>query len=258
MTLPLFTRALARTPAKSIAEGLTTQQIGTPDIQRTLQQYHGYLDALRQCGLQVDVLPADEHFPDGHYVEDAAIVYRDMAFITRPGAPERAGEPLAIAENLRHLRQIHIQGDDAVLDGGDVLFCADRVLIGIGTRTNAAGAHQLTQALHTVDSQLRVDCVPFQGVLHLKTGLTELAPNVLVYHPAMQIDYALDFAEVIELPLEEGYAANTLPINGTLLIPAGFPTILREAERHYTHIIRLEMDEFQKMDGSLTCLSLRY
>ncbi len=258
MTLPPFTHALARMPASTIAEGLTTQQLGTPDIQHTIQQYHSYLDALRQCGLQVDVLPADEHFPDGHYVEDAAIIYHDMAFITRPGAPERAGEPVAIAEKLRHLRQIHIQGDDAVLDGGDVLFCADRVLIGIGTRTNAAAAQQLRQALHTVDSTLRVDCVPFWGVVHLKTGLTELAPNVLVYNPAMQMDYALDFAEVVELPLAEGYAANTLPVNATLLVAAGFPTILQEAERHYTHIIPLEMDEFQKMDGSLTCLSLRY
>ena len=220
-TLPPFQYALARRPANSIASGLTTADIGVPDYIRTMQQYDTYIEAIKQCGLEVTVLPADEQCPDGHYVEDAAIIFRDMVFFCHSGAPQRQGESSAIAKSLKHLRCVYITGDDAFIDGGDVLFCADRVLIGLSERTTKPGAEQLKAALQSVQSDLKVDFVNFDGVLHLKSGITELAPGVLVKSPLMQTDYVVETAETIVLPPEESYAADVLPINDTLLIPAG-------------------------------------
>lgn len=258
MTLPPFTRILARRPADNFADGLTTVDLGQPNIALAMQQYDYYLDALRDCGLDVTVLPPDDRFPDGHFVEDPIVIFRDMAFLCRSGAGSRRGEPQSLAQHLSHLRQIAIQGDDAFIDGGDVLFCADRVLIGISERTNIAGASQLRDALLTVQADLYVEFVPFSGVLHLKSGLTELAPNVLLHDPKMKLESPITFAEVIDLPADEGYAADVMPVNDSIFIPKGYPTVRTLAERYYDPVVALDMSEFQKMDGGLTCLSLRY
>jgi dimethylargininase len=252
-----FNRALVRTPLANLGDGLTTQELGAPDFDLALRQYNAYVETLKICGLQILPLPGDPAYPDGHFVEDAAILYGEFAVITQPGAPERFGEPQAIAEALRHKNPIFMTGD-ARLDGGDVLFCVDRVLVGLGKRTNRAGAEQLRSALQDFDSKVKVDFVPFAGMLHLKSGLTELAPNVLLLSPELRIDYPLDFAEVVTVPQSESYATNVLPINDSILIIDGFPTVSALAAKHYKQIYALDMTEFRKMDGSLTCLSLRY
>ncbi len=260
MTLPPFTRILARRPAPNMADGLTTQTgLGPPDVEKAMQQYDAYINALHGCGLDVTVLPADERFPDGHFVEDAAVVFRNMAFICRSGAESRSGEAEEIAGHLQHLQVVRMKGGDGLLDGGDVLFCADRVLIGLSERTNRDGAEQLGAVLCSVQSGLRVDIVTFSGVLHLKTAINELAPGVMVLGPGMQTDYDLSFAETVVLPPEEAYASNLVPINDRLFVAAGnYPTVMALAEKHYTDIVALEMTEFEKMDGGLSCLSLRY
>lgn len=259
MTLPPFTRALTRRPAHNAADGITSStHLGAPDMHLMQQQYAGYLDALKQCGLEITTLPADDRYPDGHFVEDPAVIFHDMVFISRPGAGARQGEETAIAEELSHLHHVYLQGDDATLEGGDVLFCADRALIGLSERTNRAGAEQLKAALQSMQADLRVDFVPFSGVLHLKTGITELAPGVLVRSPLMQTDYDFSFADAVLLPQQQAYAADVLPINDALMIPAGFPIVAELGAKHYETVIALEMSEFEKMDGGLTCLSLRY
>lgn len=261
MILPPFTRVLARRPAQNMADGLTTQtQLGKPDVAKALAQYDEYVGAFHDLGLQVTVLPPDERFPDGHFIEDPVVVFRDMAFICRSGAKPRAAEGEAVAKYLSNLNQVTIQGDEGLVDGGDILFCSDRVLIGLSNRTNREGAEQLASALRQVQANLRVDIVRFESVLHLKTGINELAPGVLVLSPEIQTDYDLSFAETVILPSSEAYAANLVPVNGTLLIAAGFPEALEIAQRYYANdrIVQLEMSEFQKMDGGLSCLSLRY
>jgi len=252
-----FTQALCRRPAKTVAEGLTTQDMGKPDLARTMAQYDNYVEALRACGVSVMTLPADAAYPDGHYVEDTAVLYGDLVVITQPGHASRRHEPRAIANALPQENCVVMNGD-AYLDGGDVLFCADRVLIGLSSRTNRAGAEQLRNALCDYDSSLKVEFVPVSGVLHLKTGMSELTPGVLLHSLDMQTAHDFSFAEVVTLSPEEGYAANVLPVNGAVFIPKGFPTVQKLAEKYYSHVVELDMSEFEKMDGSLTCLSLRY
>ncbi len=140
-----------------------------------------------------------------------------------------------------------------------MLFTTSRVLIGLSRRTNLEGARQLSTILRKINPALKVDTVPFEGLLHLKSGLSELAPGVLVRSPLLQTDYDFSFADVTVLPPEESYAANLVPINDTLLMARGdYPTLLELARQHYDKVIQLDMTEFQKMDGGLSCLSLRY
>ena len=253
-----FTRALMRRPAPNFADGVTTSShLGTPDYKSALQQYDTYVQAIRDCGLAVTVLPADERFPDGHFVEDPFVVYRDMAFLCRSGVASRRDEGESIKPHLSDLRTVE-PASEARIDGGDVLFCADRVLVGISQRTSYAGYDALRETLQSVRSDIRVDPVPFSGVLHLKSGLTELAPGVLIRDPALETDYDLSWAEVVELPPEEGYAADVMPVNETLFIADGCPQAYCDATRFCAHVVPLDMSEFVKMDGGLTCLSLRY
>ncbi|MBL8163480.1 MAG: amidinotransferase [Anaerolineae bacterium] len=252
-----FTHALVRYPTPQMGAGLTTQSLGAPDFERALSQYNAYLEALRACGLAVQALDGDAAFPDGHFVEDTAVIYEHVTVITQPGAPERLGEIQSIGAALAQRQPVFISGDGRV-DGGDVLFCADRVLIGLSERTNLVGAEQLRAALVQSNSSVVVDFVPVRGVLHLKTGITELAPGILLRSPFFETDYHFDFAETFLLPVHEAHGANVLPINDALLIMRGYPTVRAFAQQHYENVIELDMSEFAKMDGSLTCLSLRY
>lgn len=256
--LPHFTCALMRRPADNFAQGLTSSaNLGAPDYALALKQHDAYAQALRDCGLEVTILPPDERFPDGHFVEDPFVIFRDLAFHCRSGAPSREHEGESLKPHLAHL-QIVEPPPAARIDGGDVLFCADRVLVGISARSNGAGFEALRAALRAVKRDIRVEPVAFSGVLHLKSGLTELAPGVLIRDPALQTEYNLGWAQLIDLPPEEGYAADVMPVNDTLLIAANCPAAFAAASQHWDRVITLDLSEFVKMDGGLTCLSLRY
>ena len=256
--LPRFTRALTRRPAPNFADGITeSAHLGAPDYDKALRQYDAYLAALEDCGLRVTALPGDERFPDGHFVEDPFVIFRGLAFHCRSGAASRRGEGESLKAHLSDLRILEAPAD-ARIDGGDVLFCADRVLVGISGRTNRAGWRALRAALRIAQPDIRVDAVPMRGMLHLKSGLTELAPGVLIHCPLLQLDYDLSWARVIALPPEEAHAADVMPLNDALVIAAGCPLALAAAKKVCSRVIALDMSEFIKMDGGLTCLSLRY
>ena len=256
--LPPFTRALLRRPAANFAHGITAAaHLGAPDFDRAIRQYESYVKALEDCGLSVTVLGADEHFPDGHFVEDPFVIFRDLAFHCRSGASARQGEGESLKPHLSDLRLVEAPAE-ARIDGGDVLFCADRVLVGLSRRTNLAGYAALRSALRSVQTNIKVEAVHFSGVLHLKSGLTELAPSLLIRGPALKTDHDLSWARVITLPPEEGYAADVMPVNGTVFVAAHCPVAFKAASKYCDQVIALDMSEFVKMDGGLTCLSLRY
>ncbi|KXK52577.1 MAG: hypothetical protein H3C32_04610 [Anaerolineae bacterium] len=258
--LPPMSRVLARKPARTFADGITTRgHLGIPTYEATIRQFDAYLDAIRSRGLAITTLAADDRYPDGHYTEDTAVLFGDTAFICRPALANRRGEEAAVAEALAGLNIIRAVGDDVAIEGGDVLFCADRVLIGLSRRTNRAGADQLAAAIRSTLGPVRIDYVPVENVLHLKTGLTELAPGILLHDPAMKLSEPIPSVQIVTLPPDEGYAASVLPIDDeTILIAKGYPAVQALAEQHYANVIALEMSEFEKMDGGLTCLSLRY
>ncbi len=249
-----FTHALVRKPAPTFAQGLTTAQLGPPDYARALAQHEAYCEALRTAGLELIALEPDPAFPDSCFVEDTAVLTEHTAIIARPGAPSRQGEEAAIEQVLSAFRQIRRIHPPGTLDGGDVLQVGRTFFIGLSKRTNAHGAQQLARILESEGYRVRM--VPVEGVLHLKTGLTALDERHFVGNAYFA--RTLTELDIFALPQSEAYAANCLPINEHLLIPEGYPTVRAFAQRLNENILEVPMSEFARMDGGLTCLSLRW
>lgn len=255
-----FSTALARTPSNTFAQGLTSASLGKPDLDTVLAQHRAYCSALRDAGLDVTLLAADEAFPDSTFVEDTAIVARGRAIVTRPGAPSRAGETAAIraalAERFEGLASIELPG---TVDGGDVCESDDRVFVGISHRTNREGGEQLAAWLrHDGIETVFVDIRDLDVVLHLKSGMSYLGDGIYVVDDALRARLPLDGADVIVPAAEEAYAANCVRANGIVLFPAGYPRLQADVERRGLRVVSLDVSEYRKMDGGLSCLSIRY
>ena len=246
--------AILRHPASTFASGITTANLGQPDYEKALEQHRAYCAALRQCGLQLILLDPDERYPDGCFVEDTAIVTEELVILCRPGAASRRGEVAAVAEVLAEYRPLATIKPPGTVDGGDILRVDNHFYIGRSERTNAEGARQLAGILS--EGGFTSSEIPVRSVLHLKTGATYIGKNTF-----LSIDeFAGRFAsgQVIQVEEEEAYAANCLLVNGTVLAPAGFPKVKGQIAALGYPIIEVEMSEFQKMDGGITCLSLAF
>jgi dimethylargininase len=250
-----FTRAIARQPATNASEGLTTAGLGPPDSERMLAQHRDYVRILESLGLKVTVLDSDEHFPDGCFVEDSAVVTREVAVITRSGAPSRRGEEVAIEPLLAAHRPIARIVAPGSVDGGDVLVMGERVLIGLSTRTNDEGARQLTDILEAGG----MHCITLAtgGGLHLKSSVNALGDDRLLVTQEFSECTELSGFERVRIPADESYAGNSLWVNDYVIVPAGFPVTRELIERIGIETIETQVSEFRKMDGGLTCLSIR-
>jgi dimethylargininase len=255
-----FTRAIVRPPSSNFADGLTSAALGTPDFVLALEQHAQYCDALERVGLELVRLPEDAAHPDATFVEDTAILSVSCNVLTRPGASSRAGEVTAIRAALASLdiKPTAIESP-GTLDGGDICEAGEHFFIGISQRTNWEGAAQLaafvTRAGYT-SSCIDVRAVP--GILHLKSGIASLGDERIVAIDSL-IDYpALKNHEIVRVPPGEEYAANCVRVNEHVLMAAGFPGMQHTLEQLGYDLIVLDMSEFQKMDGGLSCLSLRF
>jgi dimethylargininase len=246
--------AITRKPGINFSKGITNADLGLPDYIKASAQHTAYIAALEQCGLTVITLEADERFPDGCFVEDTAVVTPEIAVISRPGADTRRDEIISMEEQFaRHRPVVHITAP-GTLEGGDVFQTGTSVFIGIGNRTNEAGAAQLAAYLEPFGYACYF--VPVKTVLHLKTGITPIGNNRLISIPELAGHPSFNPFEVITAAPEEHYAANCLLVNDTLIIPAGFPILKSILTEQGDHFIEVEMTEFEKMDGGLTCLSV--
>lgn len=259
-THPSFARAIVCTPAANFAAGLTSVDLGTPDYACALQQHAAYCRALAACGLQLTVLPADERFPDSTFVEDTAILTTHGALLTRPGAASRSGEVdvmrAALAAFFPELPTIEAPG---ALDGGDICETGSHFLIGISARTNAEGAAQLARWLAGQGcTSATIDIRDTPGILHLKSGIAYIGDNRLVVIDALADHPALARYEQVRVDPEEAYAANCIRVNDRLFAPAGYPQLAARLRGLGYTLVELDMSEFRKMDGGLSCLSLRF
>jgi dimethylargininase len=256
----LLTKAIVRTPSANFAAGLTSVDLGKPDHDVALRQHAAYCEALQSCGLDLIGLPPDELHPDSTFVEDTAIVTSRGSVITRPGASSRLGETESIERKLREyyqdLKRITAPG---TVDGGDVCEAGDHFFIGISKRTNETGARQLARILKSFGySSSLIDIRSLSNILHLKSGMAWLGDNRLGVIDALSRLKEFSTYELVHVNLVEEYAANCLLLNSRILVPAGFPGLKRQLEDLGYSTIALEMSEFQKMDGGLSCLSLRF
>ena len=255
-----FTRAITRPPGRTFAGGLTTAGLGPPDLSAALAQHAAYLAALEVCGLEVTVLPPDDRFPDSTFVEDTAVLARGLAVLCRPGAPSRAGE----VEAIRPALDAFFHSSAAIetpgtVDGGDVCEAGDHVFIGVSERTNEEGARQLASLLSSVglDSSF-VDIRGIPGLLHLKSGIAWLGGRTLALTDLLASRPEFRNWSRLPVPPGEEYAANAVLVNGQVLIAAGFPRFEATVRALGLPTVPLDMSEFRKLDGGLSCLSLRF
>jgi len=256
----MFTRAIVRRPASNFADGLSTTGLGTPHYERALEQHEAYCTALEQCGLSLTRLEPDPNHPDSTFVEDTAILTERCAVLARPGASSRAGEVASMREVLKtFFPPVPAIQAPGTLDGGDVCEAGDHFFIGISGRTNEAGARQLGELLGSFNyTSSFVDIRGLKGVLHLKSGLAYLGEGRLAVIEALRSRTEFRDYDLVSVNADEEYAANCVRVNDRVLLAAGYPSWERKLRSTGYQTIALEMSEFRKMDGGLSCLSLRF
>lgn len=253
----MFTRAIVRTPGKSFVNGLTTASEGLPDYELALTQHAGYVSALEACGLEILVLEAEERYPDSTFIEDVALLTKNCAIITNPGAPSRKGETAGMREVLgeffNHIEEVR---DPGTVEAGDILKVGSHFYIGISSRTNEVGAKQVIEYLERCG--MRGSVVGLERVLHLKTGVAYLEENQLVACGEFLSKEEFRKFNILKIDDDESYAANCVWVNGTVLMPAGYPKARKTIERAGYPVREVDVSEFRKLDGGLSCLSLRF
>ena len=255
-----FSRAIVRPPGPTFAQGITTAALGAPDLDLALDQHARYCDALRRCGLEVTVLEPEANFPDAPFVEDTAVVAGSHAIVTRPGAPSRAGEVAAIERTLRPMvaafSRIEAPG---TLDGGDVCDAGDTLYVGISQRTNPEGARQFCEIVEVLGYRaVTLHVRDVEGALHLKSAMSYLGDGTFVAAGELVSRLGADAVRILPVDPEEAYAANCVRVNDYVLFPAGYPGLqARIADAGFTPLL-LDVSEYRKMDGGLSCLSIRF
>ena len=232
---------------------LTHLQRAPIDVALARAQHAEYERALTSLGCEIVHVPAADELPDSVFVEDIAIVLDEIAVITRPGARSRRLETVDVAATLGAFRQLQFLSESATLDGGDVLRLGRVLYVGLGTRTNAAGAQQLADVISPHGYEVRE--VPVDACLHLKSAVTEVAPGVVVINPEWVSGQMFPDHAIIEVDPSEPAAANVLRIGGTVVSPAAHPLTnarLSSAARVRT----VDVSELAKAEGAVTCCSL--
>lgn len=252
----MFTHAITRKPGPDFADGITTADLGRPDYATMLAQHTIYVNVMRSLGLMVVELDALPGHPDAYFVEDVAVLTPEVAIITRPGAAARQGEeePMALVlARYRPLARIEAPG---TLDGGDVLLVDRHCFVGVSERTNEAGANQLAQIL----AKYGYECtaVPLTAGLHFKSSVNHVGGQTLLVTADFAGRPELEGYEQIVVPDGEEAAANVLGVNGRLLIPMGYRQTRQKLVDWGANVLELDVSEAAKMDGGLTCMSLRF
>ena len=252
----MFTRAITRRPSREMVDGITTAGLGQPDYELALKQHAAYCQALSELGLDVTILDAEEGYPDCCFVEDTAVVCEHVAIIAPLGAPSRQGEQVSIEPILAKFKPIEKVQAPANFEGGDVLQVDNTFFIGMSERTNAAGAHVFCQSVSALGYTCHaISCGPS---LHFKTDVNYIGDGVLLVSPHFMDSPELADFERIVVEDDEAYARNCLYVNGTVIVPDGFPKTLEKITSLGKPVVVLDVSEYRKLDGGLTCLSLRF
>jgi dimethylargininase len=248
-------RALVRRPSPRLAEGLLTHLDRTPvDADLAMSQWEGYVAALADAGWETVEVPPAADCPDSAFVEDTVVVYDDLAVVSRPGAVERQPETSGTERTLAGLgyRIARIEAP-GTLDGGDVLKHDGQVWVGLGGRTNQAGLDQL--AAHLAPLGARVVGVPISRVLHLKSAVTALPDGTVIgYEPLVDDVAAWDRFQ----PVPEEPGSHVVLLGGeTVLMSTAAPRTRAMFEERGLRVVAVDIGEFEKLEGCVTCLSVR-
>lgn len=254
----MFKNVIVRTPGHTLVGGISSSNLGNPIYDKALEQHENYICALRACGVDVTILQPAEEFPDSVFVEDVALCTPYCAIITRPGADSRRDETLLIEPVLcrfyLHIEHIKAPG---ILDAGDVMMVGTHFYIGESLRTNLEGVRQLIAILEKYGMTGSV--IKIENILHLKTALSYLENNNLLATGSFIISRP-EFQKfnVIIVPEEEAYAANCIWVNNKVIMPAGNPITRDRIATLGYDLIEVDTSEYRKVDGGVSCMSLRF
>lgn len=254
----MFKNAIVRRPGHSLVNGITSApELGKPDYGLAVKQHDAYIEALKFCGVEVTILQADERFPDSCFVEDMAVCTKKFAMIAKPGAPSRRREEKEIIEVIKkYYNDIEYIKEPGTLEGGDVMMVGDHFYIGLSERTNREGAEQLIKALGKYGMSGSI--VEISEMLHLKSGLAYLEDNVLLVTDEFINNLEFKKFNKIMIDEEETYSANCIRVNDYVLVPAGYPKTKEKIKAAGFKIIVIDTSEYRKINGGLSCLSLRF
>ena len=247
-----FTREI--TPALATDCELTHLARTPIDLPRARAEHAAYEAALRACGCDVIRIAADPDMADAVFIEDTAIVLDELAIITRPGALSRRRETGLVREALKAHRPLADIASEGTLDGGDVLRIGRRLLVGAGPRSNAEGRRQLSAL--AAPSGYSVESIAFTGCLHLKTAVTLVADDIVLFNPAWVSASALGAVRTIAVDPAEPFAANAVLVNGSVIHAAEFPRTRERLERAGISVTSVPAGELAKAEGGVTCCSL--
>lgn len=255
----MFKNVIVRVPSKTISEGLTSADEGKPIYEKALVQHEYYVAALAKTGVNVTVLPPMDEFPDSCFVEDVALCTKHCAIITRPGAETRREEAQlpdlreALEKFYDNIEEIRAPG---TIEAGDIMMVGDHFYIGLSERTNLEGANQMIAFLDKYG--LTGSVVELSEMLHLKTGVNYLENNNMLAAGEFLTKDEFQKFNLIEVDMDEAYAANCIWMNDYVIVPEGYPKLQKKIEDLGYKILTVDTSEYRKIDGGLSCLSLRF
>ena len=253
----MFKNVIVKKPCSSMIDGLSSANLGKPNFQLAMQQHEVYIETLKKCGVSVTVLEADENYPDSCFIEDVALLTKECAIITRPGATSRRGEIVGLRETLekfyKNIENIEAPG---TIEAGDIMMVGNHFYIGLSARTNEDGAKQMISILNKYG--LSGSMVTLEKVLHLKTGLAYLENNNLLVAGEFVHSPIFSSFNKIVIDEKESYSANCIWLNGHVIVPLGYENTRKAIEDLGYIVHEVDTSEFRKLDGGLSCLSLRF
>jgi len=255
MQTPVYEYALVRGVPESFDSCIKPDPAMTIDLALAAKQHDSYRSTLKELGLELVEAEADDRYPDCCFVEDTAIILGDTAVMLPLGAPSRSGEEVAVGKILAKHMRLQEMPLPARMDGGDVLLVDKKVFVGLSERTDRAAVFRLQEL---AAGGYEVIAVPLSGVLHLKSACSYVGDGCVLISRGFFDERIFSEYRAIFVHPDDAYSANCLAVNGKVLVSKGFPRTRSALEAAGFETIELDMSEFRKGGGSLTCLSILF
>ena len=224
------------------------------DTQLAIEQHEQYKTVLSSLGCRIANIPTEPGLADSVFIEDTALVLDEIAVMCMPGAKSRRGEVAGVADVLRQYRALASIQLPGTLDGGDLLRIGDVIYAGVSTRSNRQGIEQLRSI--TAGFGFSVETVETAKCLHLKSAVSQIAPDTLLFNPEWIDGAAFRNCDLIAVDKEEPHAANALCVGTGLVYPTSFPRTLEKLAQRGLNVTPVDVSELQKAEGAVTCCSL--